>query len=161
MRRERQRGNPRSGPRASPLQLPCSMSWYYCLEITSSRVTSLTDCIQLQFRSKGLRRSYANCIFADNLVEEQYEEALASIEVLNIRTLPKPVANDFKVLHQRTKTVLHKLAEFIKICVNGVIGASAGSKRRYHEYVIQVFEYKDNPLTPILACRHIQEILFA
>lgn len=135
------------------------MPWYYCSEVASSQVTSLTDRDPVSLgRIAGKIRQLH---FAVNSVEEQYEDALALIEGLNIPILPKPVAGDFKVLHQRTETVLHHLADFFKISVDGVIGASADAKHRYHETLIHVFQYKDNPLTPILGCRHIQEILFA
>ncbi len=135
------------------------MPKYYCLKHTSGRVPLLTDriIVSLGRVAERIRELHV----AINSVEEQYEEALAKIAALDTRTVPMSLTDDFKVLHRRVETVLHHLASFFKIPVDGIVGASANSKHRYHENVIQVFRYKDNPLTPILGRRDIQEILFA
>lgn len=99
--------------------------------------------------------------FTVNSVEEQYEKTLANITALDTRTLSKPMADNFKILHKRTENVLHQLADFFKIPVDAITGTTGNSKHRYHEIVIRVFKYRDNPLTPILGCREVQDILFA
>lgn len=99
--------------------------------------------------------------FTVNSVEEQYEKTLANMTALDTGTLPKPMADDFKLLHKRTEMVLHQLADFFKIPIDAITGTTGNSKHRYHEVVIHVFKYSDNPLTPILGCRDVQEILFA